>query len=401
MNRAVSLMESRRAEAGDVTVNLVKPIADPASQAVASSQDQSLLPEQSFQRMISLERKRSERSRKPFLLMELDTGMNVHSKRGGKAFLNIVAVLANSTRETDVKGWYRENCILGVMFTEFGESDPRSIVSTMLARISDALRTSMPLEQFSRMNISLHLFPEDWSEEATEGHSNPALYPDLARRDDSRRGLRILKRAIDAVGGTLALLLASPLFLVIAAVIKLTSNGPVFYRQNRIGQYGVPFAFLKFRSMYVNNNPEVHKEFVRKLIAGEVASTPESGDGNSKEVYKLTSDSRITPVGRILRRTSLDELPQLLNVLAGEMSLVGPRPAIDYEVEAYELWHRSRLLEAKPGITGLWQVNGRSRVKFDEMVRLDLRYARTWSPWLDLKILLRTPLAVVMGEGAY
>jgi lipopolysaccharide/colanic/teichoic acid biosynthesis glycosyltransferase len=386
-------------------VNFVKPIADPASQAAAQpvspAGDQSLLSEQSFQRMISLERKRSERSRKPFLLMVLDTGVSSQSKRVGKTFSNIVAVLANSTRETDVKGWYRENCILGVMFTEFGESDSRSILSTMLARISDALRTSMPLEQFGRMNISLHLFPEDWSEETAEGPSNPAFYPDLARRDDSRRGLRIIKRAIDILGASLALLFASPLFAVIAALIKLTSNGPVFYRQNRIGQYGVPFTFLKFRSMYINNNPDVHKEFVRKLIAGEVGGAPENGNGSGKEVYKLTSDSRITTVGRILRRTSMDELPQLLNVIAGEMSLVGPRPAINYEVEAYELWHRSRLLEAKPGITGLWQVNGRSRVKFDEMVRLDLRYARSWSPWLDVKILLRTPMAVVMGEGAY
>jgi lipopolysaccharide/colanic/teichoic acid biosynthesis glycosyltransferase len=124
-------------------------------------------------------------------------------------------------------------------------------------------------------------------------------------------------------------------------------------------------------------------------------------NGNDQGVYKLTKDSRITPVGAFLRKTSMDELPQFLNVLKGEMSLVGPRPPIPYEVEAYDIWHRRRLLEAKPGITGLWQVCGRSRVNFDDMVRLDLQYARTWSLWMDIKILLRTPGAVLLGAGAH
>ena len=158
-------------------------------------------------------------------------------------------------------------------------------------------------------------------------------------------------------------------------------------------------VFLKFRSMYVNNDTQVHKQYVQRLIAGKADKHPSNGNGEG--VYKLTKDSRITRIGAFLRRTSLDELPQFLNVLKGEMSLVGPRPPIPYEVEAYEIWHRRRLLEAKPGITGLWQVSGRSRVKFDDMVRLDLQYARNWSPWMDIKILLRTPGAVVLGEGAH
>jgi lipopolysaccharide/colanic/teichoic acid biosynthesis glycosyltransferase len=115
----------------------------------------------------------------------------------------------------------------------------------------------------------------------------------------------------------------------------------------------------------------------------------------------MKNDSRVTRVGKFLRRSSLDELPQLLNVFTGEMSLVGPRPAIPYELAAYQTWHRRRVLEAKPGITGIWQVAGRSRVQFDDMVRMDLRYAMAWTPWLDLKILLRTPLAVIRGSGAY
>jgi lipopolysaccharide/colanic/teichoic acid biosynthesis glycosyltransferase len=151
--------------------------------------------------------------------------------------------------------------------------------------------------------------------------------------------------------------------------------------------------------MYVNNDASEHKLFVQQLIAGNAAS--KGSDKTGPAVYKLTKDRRITQVGGFLRKTSLDELPQFWNVLRGEMSLVGPRPPVGYEVEAYDIWHRRRLLEAKPGITGLWQVNGRSRVTFDEMVRLDLRYAKTWSPWMDVKILLRTPAAVVFGDGAY
>jgi exopolysaccharide biosynthesis polyprenyl glycosylphosphotransferase len=208
-----------------------------------------------------------------------------------------------------------------------------------------------------------------------------------------------MKRAMDIVGSVLGLLLFSPVFLAIALAIRLTSKGPVFFRQKRVGQSGEEFIFLKFRTMHVNNDPRVHQEYIKDLIARSARCHP--GNGKGKGVYKLTKDSRITRVGRLLRRTSLDELPQLFNVLRGEMSLVGPRPAIAYEVEAYNTWHRRRIFEAKPGITGLWQVNGRSRVDFDEMVRMDLQYARTWSPWMDLKILMRTPTAMLFGDGAY
>jgi lipopolysaccharide/colanic/teichoic acid biosynthesis glycosyltransferase len=225
------------------------------------------------------------------------------------------------------------------------------------------------------------------------------MYPDLIRRDELQKSFRVMKRAMDVVGSLAALIVFSPLVLVIAMAIKATSKGPVFFRQRRIGQYGKSFIFLKFRSMHVGNDASVHREYVKQLIAGRAEKQP--SDGTAGGVYKLTQDPRITPLGSFLRKTSLDELPQFLNVLKGEMSLVGPRPPVPYEVESYDLWHRRRLLEAKPGITGLWQVNGRSRIKFDEMVRLDLKYARTWSPWMDLKILLRTPGAVVFGEGAH
>ena len=201
------------------------------------------------------------------------------------------------------------------------------------------------------------------------------------------------------MGSILALIVCSPLFGIISLAIKLTSRGAILFKQERVGQYGVGFRFLKFRSMECVNDPSIHREYVRRFIAGE--PDPSQTGGGRNVVYKLRSDPRVTRVGKFLRRTSLDELPQLINVLKGEMSLVGPRPPIPYELEAYRIWHRRRVLEAKPGITGLWQVNGRSRLKFDDMVRLDLQYAKKWSLWLDIKILLQTPRAVLFGEGAY
>jgi lipopolysaccharide/colanic/teichoic acid biosynthesis glycosyltransferase len=151
--------------------------------------------------------------------------------------------------------------------------------------------------------------------------------------------------------------------------------------------------------MYVNNAPTIHQEYVRDFIAG--SKSAHTNDSSAAPVYKIVSDPRVTPVGRFLRKTSLDELPQFWNVLIGDMSLVGPRPPVPYEYAIYEQWHRRRVLEVRPGITGLWQVNGRSRTTFDQMVRLDLQYATNWTFWLDLKILLKTPVAVITGAGAH
>jgi lipopolysaccharide/colanic/teichoic acid biosynthesis glycosyltransferase len=160
----------------------------------------------------------------------------------------------------------------------------------------------------------------------------------------------------------------------------------------------VPFLFFKFRSMRVNTDDRIHREYVASLIEGKNAQV-DQGNGK-KPWFKLKADPRITPIGRFIRKTSIDELPQLLNVLKGEMSLVGPRPPIPYETDRYQAWHLRRLLEVRPGITGLWQVEGRSRVSFDDMVRLDLRYARTWSLWLDVRILLKTVVVVLRRDGA-
>lgn len=357
------------------------------------------LDEASFKREIAVERKRTERSKSPFLLMLVEAVNLRDSKHNAGALGRVAAALTAATRETDAVGWYEQGRVLGAIFTELAIDERATILHTILRRVSKMLQDELTFEQFHQIQISFHLYPDDWNDESEGPRNNKTLYPDLMTREKSKKSLLVIKRAIDILGSSTALLIGAPLFLAIATAVRMTSRGPVLFRQRRVGQHGNSFTFLKFRSMYVNNDDSVHRAFVAQLIQDKGSKTGcDQGRGN---VYKLTKDSRVTPLGRFLRRTSLDELPQFLNVLKGDMSLVGPRPPIPYELAAYETWHRRRLLEVKPGITGLWQVAGRSSVKFDEMVRLDLRYATNWTPWLDLRILLRTPLAVIKGSGAY
>jgi exopolysaccharide biosynthesis polyprenyl glycosylphosphotransferase len=203
------------------------------------------------------------------------------------------------------------------------------------------------------------------------------------------------KRISDIIIAALTLALLSPFWLLIALLIKFDSKGPVFYVQERVGMDGRIFVVYKFRTMRVDADSEIHREYQRKFIAGDAAANV--GD-DLEPAYKLRDDPRITRVGRLLRRLSLDEVPQLFNVLRSDMSVVGPRPPIPYEVEAYELRHRKRL-DMKPGLTGLWQVSGRNRLPFEEMVKLDLFYIENWSLLFDLKIILRTVLVMLRGDG--
>jgi len=358
-----------------------------------------VLNEDTFNRMIAIERKRTERSKQPFLLMLLEAGNHQGSAKSGGSLESVVSVLQSSIRETDVIGWYKDRATVGVIYTGLEVNNKNAVLSMILNRVSTALGDKLTSDQFSQVSISFHFFPDNWDDEGSGRPSNPALYPDLSNSSNDRRPVVVIKRAMDIAGSAIMLSLCAPLFVIIAVLIKASSKGPVLFRQQRVGQFGQHFTFLKFRSMHVNNDHSIHKEYVTKFIASEASKQPSSGDGEG--VFKLTNDKRVTRVGRFLRRTSLDELPQFLNVLKGEMSLVGPRPPIPYELAAYQTWHRRRVLEVKPGITGLWQVTGRSRVNFDEMVRLDLRYATSWSPSLDFTILMRTPLAVIRGEGAH
>ena len=197
----------------------------------------------------------------------------------------------------------------------------------------------------------------------------------------------VAKRIFDVVVAALMLLALAPVMALVALAIRLDSPGPVIFKQTRIGKNHRPFTFFKFRSMYYKADTTVHQQFVSNLINGSTAA------------YKLTSDKRITRVGAFLRKTSLDELPQLFNVVKGDMSMVGPRPPIPYEVAEYKDWHHRRLSVA-PGITGLWQVQGRSLVSFDDMVKMDIAYAQQRSLMLDMALFVQTIPAVLSGRGA-
>jgi lipopolysaccharide/colanic/teichoic acid biosynthesis glycosyltransferase len=310
-----------------------------------------------------------------------------------------VSVVITSIRATDVAGWHRDHRVFAVIFGELGTVDRESALKALHARITTPLESILGPGGLSRLRITFHYFPDDRDDDDPGWPTISPLYPDLTTREEARTVSRALKRAVDVVGSAIAILLLSPLLLAISVAVKFSSPGPVIFRQRRIGRHGVPFTFLKFRSMYATNEAQQHRDFVTQFINGRTPSSAAKTNGHV--VFKIVQDPRVTRVGRFLRRTSLDELPQLFNVLTGEMSLVGPRPPVPYEMELYQPWHRRRVLEAKPGITGLWQINGRSRLSFDDMVRLDLKYASTWSLWLDFKILLQTPRAVASGEGAH
>jgi lipopolysaccharide/colanic/teichoic acid biosynthesis glycosyltransferase len=221
-------------------------------------------------------------------------------------------------------------------------------------------------------------------------------YPVASPLPDRRLGAFAVKRAFDVLFALAVIVLGLPFYGLIAALIKLTSEGPVLFVQDRVGKDGRPFKFYKFRTMLVDNNDSEHRNFAEDFIKGRLMS--ESAEG--KRVFKLQNDPRVTSIGRFLRRSSLDELPQFINVLRGEMTLVGPRPPLSYELAHYKEWHRGRLV-VRPGLTGLWQVSGRSTVPFDEMVMLDLYYIENWSLALDVKIIVRTIPVMLFGFGGY
>jgi len=389
--------ERRKVGTAEATIRSRWPNSKPFGQQLPPlSGIDAVLDEKSFHQMIAFERKRTERSRKPFLLMLLDAGKCLPSDRTGDVLSRILSAFSLSARENDVAGWYQEGSIVGVIFTDLEFEDGSTILSTMMNRVSDTLRSNLEFQKVGSIGISWQLYPEHSDHQIAAG--NPTFYPDLAHRRRTQRVLLTLKRLMDIFGSITAILLFAPLFLLAAVLVKTTSKGPTIFRQERLGQFGKTFKLFKFRSMYVNNDNKIHQEFITRVIKGEHQGREQNG---TKSVYKMTTDPRITRFGGFLRRTSLDELPQFFNVLKGDMSLVGPRPPLAYEYKEYDLWHRRRVLEVKPGITGLWQVRGRSRIRFDDMVRLDLEYVRTWSLWLDIRILLRTPRAVLFGEDAF
>lgn len=221
--------------------------------------------------------------------------------------------------------------------------------------------------------------------------------PLVGPRGSNIEGLNyLLKRGFDLIVGLTVLALVSPVLALASLAIAITSGRPILFRQTRVGLHGRPFRMLKFRTMKPEAEDDVHREFVRQWISSEQGALCQNGNG--APVFKLAADLRVTPIGRWLRRFSIDELPQLINVIRGEMSLIGPRPALPYEVEQYEPRHLRRL-ETLPGVTGLWQVSGRNHLSFEDMVRLDVQYLENWSLGADLKILARTMPELVRGGG--
>jgi lipopolysaccharide/colanic/teichoic acid biosynthesis glycosyltransferase len=331
-----------------------------------------------------------------------------------RAIAWMVKLWHQETRETDIKGWW-DKTTLGIIVLDTLPDDALMLVDKVVSKIEEngyALTWSnekAPFEiynfpnshqrgQHSRANKKSKDSgkPRNKSNHNSDNLGSLIEFPD---RDFSSLVKRVAKRTLDIGTALLGIIIAFPLMLIIAVVIKVTSPGPVLFRQERIGFLGRTFTFLKFRTMSVDADQNIHEAYITDLINGQNGKI-NRGTG-AQPLYKMSDDPRVTSVGRILRKTSLDELPQLFNILKGDMSLVGPRPPIPYEVEKYRLWHCGRVFEVKPGLTGLWQVSGRSQTSFDDMVRLDLHYAHNWSLWLDIKIIFKTFRAVLSTAGAY
>jgi lipopolysaccharide/colanic/teichoic acid biosynthesis glycosyltransferase len=380
-----------------------------------------ILNKSEFNDLISYERERSERTNSPFSLIYVDLS-KINGRTNGKSFEKIIKTIAISIRNIDRTGWLKNNTI-GIFLPDTQITGAK----TAAIKFKNKLIKSLG-EDFFLLNFVVSTYPSPFdskenklrSKDTTssvssqptifkmEYLSNPQMSDSISVDsscilDLSVLGLRddwqfVIKRLMDIVGALVGIIIFSPLRLIIAAVVKLTSKGPVFFQQERTGYHGKKFLFLKFRSMFTNNDESLHREYVEKLIQGN----HDEINMGSKDCpyYKIKNDPRVTPLGRILRKSSMDELPQFFNVLKGQMSLVGPRPPIPYELENYQSWHLKRILDVKPGITGLWQVKGRSLSTFNEMVRLDLQYSKKWNLWLDIKILLSTIKVVLMGNGA-
>ncbi|MGD0488405.1 MAG: sugar transferase [Syntrophorhabdales bacterium] len=355
-----------------------------------------------FNELLTLERRRCERSHDSVLLMCADLKAFGDASDRREIAAAVMRIFSRVTRETDIKGWHVRGTVVGIMFTQLSEQgkNRKATVQRIINKCSDSLGASSDLERLSNVHISWHAYPEEFLEASTGSRSEGISGTGKGETSRRRRLSLWTKRLIDIAGSLTAMILLSPAFLAIAALVKLDSEGPVFFRQERIGLGGKKFVFLKFRSMCVNNDPGIHKAYVTGLIRAS-KNNGANGEKGPRDTYKIKDDPRVTSLGKVLRKTSLDELPQFINVLKGDMSLVGPRPPILYECQNYDLWHRRRVMEMKPGITGLWQVEGRSALPFDDAVRMDIKYVREWSLWMDLMIIFKTPLAVLTCKGAY
>ncbi len=344
-----------------------------------------LLSKDQFLDRLRIEKRRADRSRLPLSVALLS--FSEETLRDWLPTQEFLKLVLKNTRETDIKGWVDQN-VIGLILPDTNEKG----VQIFVKKIQNC-NGHIPY------SVTAGTYPDDLFQKLLNEQGQPNLFLiDLDKSFKARRIQNVLKRGMDIVGSLFGILLSLPLMFGAALAIKMTSPGPIIFKQYRFGRKGGRFLFYKFRSMQWNVDDKIHREYVANLIEGNLDKINQ-GDAE-RRLYKMKSDPRVTTIGKIIRKTSIDELPQFFNVLKGEMSLVGPRPPLPYEVEKYEPWHLRRILEVKPGITGLWQVDGRSTTSFNDMVRLDLRYAQNWSLWLDIKILLKTVRAVIRPNGA-
>jgi lipopolysaccharide/colanic/teichoic acid biosynthesis glycosyltransferase len=362
---------------------IVHPQGWHAPPADNDAQPDGLLSRTEFLRVVQREKRRTDRSHSALSLAVLTVDADE-----GTTLPNMLKKFSAMVRETDYVTATDDQCI-AVLLPDTGEAGLLSFLDKVaLSRNGKDTHTvgaTYPDATFDRLIAERLGTPRS-------RHAADADEPSPLRSQGY-----VGKRALDILGALVALALLSPVMLVVALLIRLTSAGPAIFRQTRIGQGGVPFVMFKFRSMRTDMDDRAHREFVASLIDGKVSA---AGSTGSTGAFKMRADPRVTAIGRFIRKTSIDELPQFYNVLRGEMSLVGPRPPVQYEADKYKAWHRRRVFEMKPGLTGIWQVEGRSRVSFDDMVRMDLRYLHHCSLRFDLSILLRTVTVVLKCEGA-
>jgi lipopolysaccharide/colanic/teichoic acid biosynthesis glycosyltransferase len=376
---------------GAATARAIEPVTiepdDLAVEDVAIPQSQVVLDQEIFRSVLKRERRRADRFDEKFALVTV----KVSATAAGR----VAAALASSIRTTDAVGWLKQGSLLGVILSNVALPTDEA-AQKIEARVQTEFARRLDPATVEALHVRWYVHDGPKADGDRGLSESDPLFDDIAAASRERSVVDALKRTLDFCGSLALLLFLAPVLLVVAALVKLTSPGPVLFRQVRVGQLAKPFTMLKFRTMHVNNDSAIHQKFVADFIKSGANEPSEGGE----KFFKIKNDPRLTAIGAFLRKTSIDELPQLLNVLLGDMSLVGPRPPLHYELEQYRAWHWRRVLEAKPGVTGLWQVVGRSRTTFDEMVRLDLRYVRTRNLWTDIRILLATPRAVVTGKGA-
>jgi lipopolysaccharide/colanic/teichoic acid biosynthesis glycosyltransferase len=340
---------------------------------------------QQFQAQLRREKRRSERSNAP---LSIATFRVESADRDGIDNADrLLHLLSNSKRETDILGCL-DHDLVAIILPETGGQGLQHFIQKVADQVRDVCAA-----------IGSATYPDELFEALAAGRPNARelepLFLDRAPGAVGRRNL--FKRCVDVTGAMTAILVFSPVMLVTALAIATTSRGPIIYRQVRLGQRGSPFVFYKFRSMHCSVDDTIHRAHVTKLIEGEPSGGGAASPSNAWA--KIQDDPRVTRIGRFIRKTKIDELPQLVNVLKGDLSLVGPRPPLPYEVEKYRSWHLRRILDTKPGITGLWQVEGGGQTTFEDMVRLDLRYIHRCSFMLDIRILLKT-FTVVVRRGS-